>query len=82
VFLFDANTHDELTAWRRAHPAVATTLGWASGLVGSLLAGEAVHLLTGVAEPATIGAAITIDLRTLRTIRACVGRDPACPVCS
>jgi molybdopterin/thiamine biosynthesis adenylyltransferase len=74
--------YDELAAWRQAHPTVATTLGWASGLVGSLLAGEVVHLLTGVAEPATIGAAITIDLRTLRMTRERVGRDPACPVCS
>jgi hypothetical protein len=47
-----------------------------------LLAGEVVHMLTGVAEPATIGAAITIDLRTLRMTRERVGRDPACPVCS
>jgi len=73
--------YDELAAWRQANPSVATTLGWASGLVGSLLAGEVVHLLTGVAQPATVGAAITVDLRTLRTTRERTERDPACPAC-
>jgi bacteriocin biosynthesis cyclodehydratase domain-containing protein len=73
--------YDELASWRQTHPAVATTLGWASGLVGSLLAGEVVHLLTG-AEPATLGAAVTLDLRTLTVVREVVRRDPACPLCA
>jgi molybdopterin/thiamine biosynthesis adenylyltransferase len=74
--------YDELAAWRQANPTVATTLGWASGLVGSLLAGEVVHLLTGVAEPATIGAAVTIDLRTLEVTRERVERDRDCSMCA
>jgi bacteriocin biosynthesis cyclodehydratase domain-containing protein len=74
--------YDELARWRQDNPTVATTLGWASGVVGALLAGEVVHLLTGAAEPATLGAAITLDLRTLRTSRERVERDPACPACS
>jgi molybdopterin-synthase adenylyltransferase len=74
--------YDELATWRQANPTVATTLGWASGLVGSLLAGEVVHLLTAVIEPATVGAAITIDLRTLQTTHERVARDPRCPACS
>jgi bacteriocin biosynthesis cyclodehydratase domain-containing protein len=74
--------YDELARWRQAHPTVATTLGWASGLVGSLLAGEVVHLLTGIVEPATIGTAVTIDLRTLEVTRDAVDRDPDCPACS
>jgi molybdopterin/thiamine biosynthesis adenylyltransferase len=72
--------YDELASWRQAHPTPATTLGWASGLVGALLAGEVVHLLTG-AEPATLGAAITFDLRTLAVGSERVARDPRCPVC-
>jgi bacteriocin biosynthesis cyclodehydratase domain-containing protein len=74
--------YDELADWRQAHPTVATTLGWASGVIGSLLAGEVVHQLTGVSEPATTGTAITIDLRTLHVTRERVERDPGCPVCS
>jgi molybdopterin-synthase adenylyltransferase len=74
--------YDELATWRQANPTVATTLGWASGLVGSLLTGEVVHLLTAVTEPATVGAAITIDLRTLQTTHERVARDPSCPACS
>jgi molybdopterin/thiamine biosynthesis adenylyltransferase len=73
--------YDELADWRQAHPTVATTLGWASGLIGSLLAGEIVHQLTGVSEPATTGTAVTIDLRTLQVTRERVERDPECPVC-
>jgi molybdopterin/thiamine biosynthesis adenylyltransferase len=73
--------YDELAEWRQAHPTVATTLGWASGVIGSLLAGEIVHQLTGVSEPATTGTAITIDLRTLEATRERIERDPDCPVC-
>ncbi|HEX7299605.1 MAG TPA: TOMM precursor leader peptide-binding protein [Solirubrobacteraceae bacterium] len=74
--------YDELAEWRQAHPTVATTLGWASGVIGSLLAGEVIHQLTGVTEPATTGTAITIDLRTLEVRRERVERDPDCPLCS
>jgi bacteriocin biosynthesis cyclodehydratase domain-containing protein len=73
--------YDELADWRQANPTVATTLGWASGLIGSLLAGEVVHQLTGLTEPATTGTAITIDLRTLHVTREQVQRDPSCPCC-
>jgi len=73
--------YDELAEWRQTHPTVATTLGWASGIIGSLLAGEVVHQLTGLVEPATTGTAITIDLRTLHATREEVERDPSCPCC-
>jgi molybdopterin/thiamine biosynthesis adenylyltransferase len=74
--------YDELADWRQGHPTVATTLGWASGVIGTLLAGEVIHQLTGVCEPATIGTAVTVDLRTLQVTRERVERDPGCPVCS
>jgi bacteriocin biosynthesis cyclodehydratase domain-containing protein len=73
--------YDELAAWRQAHSIVDTTLGWASGVIGSLLAGEVVHALTRLVEPATTGTAITLDLRTLEVSRERLERDPECPVC-
>ncbi len=74
--------YDELAAWREANPLAPATLGWASGLIGSPLAGEVIHELTGIAEPATLGTAISIDLRTLEVAREPVARDPTCPACS
>jgi hypothetical protein len=77
-----AREPDQPREWRQRHPTVATTLGWASGVIGSLLAGEVVHQLTGVSEPATTGAAITFDLRTLQVNRERIDRDPWCPLCA
>lgn len=74
--------YDELAAWREAHPLAAATLGWASGLIGSLLAGEVIHELAGNVEPATMGTAVSVDLRTLAVFRDPVPRDPACPACA
>jgi hypothetical protein len=48
--------------------------------VGTLLAMEVMHALTGV-TPATAGAALLFDLRTLACRRELVERDPACPDC-
>lgn len=73
--------YDELAAWREAHPIEPATLGWASGLIGTLLAGEVIHELTGIAEPATLGTSVSIDLRTLEVVREPVPRDPSCPAC-
>ena len=73
--------YDELAAWREANPLAPATLGWASGLIGSLLAGEVIHELTRVAEPATLGTAISIDLRTLEIAREPVARDAECRAC-
>lgn len=74
--------YDELADLRRGEPAVAATLGPASGLVGSLIAMEVVHHLTGLAAPATLGAGMTIDLRDLSVAREEVARDPDCPRCA
>jgi bacteriocin biosynthesis cyclodehydratase domain-containing protein len=56
------------------------TLGPASGIVGTLLASELVQLLIG-AEPASAGAALLLDLRTLLVRREPVPRDSGCPDC-
>ncbi|WP_053226453.1 TOMM precursor leader peptide-binding protein [Solirubrobacter soli] len=61
-------------------PVRGATLGPASGVVGSMLAMELVHLLIG-AEPASAGAALLVDLRTFGVRREPIARDPACPAC-
>jgi bacteriocin biosynthesis cyclodehydratase domain-containing protein len=61
-------------------PVRGATLGPASGVVGSMLAMELLHLLIGV-EPASAGAALLIDLRPFGVRREPIARDPACPDC-
>lgn len=66
---------------RRAQPTPAATLGPACGLIGGLVGMEALHLLTGLSEPATLGAAHIYDLRTMEVKREPVVPEPGCPVC-
>jgi bacteriocin biosynthesis cyclodehydratase domain-containing protein len=73
--------YDALVAQRRARPAVAATLGVASGVVGSMLASETLHHLAGVSPPATAGAALLLDLRTWAGSWERFERDPACSLC-
>jgi molybdopterin-synthase adenylyltransferase len=70
--------YDELVANRRRTAPVAATLGAASGLIGSLLAMEVIHFLTGICEPATLGRGLVVDLRDLSTSWERVDADPAC----
>ena len=49
----DFGLWDELVEHRQRHAPVAATLGAASGLIGSLIAMEVVHWITGICEPAT-----------------------------
>jgi bacteriocin biosynthesis cyclodehydratase domain-containing protein len=71
---------DELAA-RPPAPSPAATLGAASGVAGSLIAMEALHLISGAFEPATIDTAVVVDLRGLVISREQVERDPGCPSC-
>lgn len=77
----DFPLYDELVDFRRRRDSTAATLGPASGAIGSILAMEAVHHLTGAVAPATRGAGLVLDLRTLTARLEPVERDPACPVC-
>jgi len=77
----DFPLYDELVAMRKARPAAAPTLGPASAMVGAMIAGDVVHHLTGIAEPATLGTALIVDLRDLSIRREPLERDPACPRC-
>jgi molybdopterin-synthase adenylyltransferase len=65
----------------RGKDSPAATLGPGAGLVGNLVALEILHHLTGLAKPATLGTAVTVDLRTLAIEREAVPREPDCPVC-
>jgi molybdopterin/thiamine biosynthesis adenylyltransferase len=77
----DSADYDAYVARLRTALARGATLGPASGIVGTALAMEVLHLLVG-AEPATAGAAHLLDLRTMRWRRQDITRDPSCPVCA
>jgi bacteriocin biosynthesis cyclodehydratase domain-containing protein len=73
--------YDRYVAHMREAPVRSATLGPASAMVGAMLAMELMHLLVGV-EPASAGAALTIDIRTLRVRRDSVPRVPGCHLCA
>lgn len=73
--------YDELAEFRTANPGDAATIGAAGGLVGSMLAMEAIHLLSGAIEPATVGCALILDIRTMSLSREETTPDPGCPAC-
>ena len=73
--------HDALVRFRETHRRTATALGPLSALVGSVLSTDALHLLTGVARPATEGRALVIDSRDLSVEAEPVERDPDCELC-
>ncbi len=66
---------------RRAQPSPAATLGPACGLIGGQVGMEVMHLLTGLAEPSTLGSAHIFDLRTMEAKDEPVVPEPDCPVC-
>jgi molybdopterin-synthase adenylyltransferase len=77
----DFPLYGELAEQRRREPPAATTLGPASGVIGTLLALEVLHLIVGDRAPATADRALLIDMRTLATRWEAVERDPECPAC-
>ena len=50
-------------------------------MIGSVLSMEALHHLTGLAEPATLGTSVALDLRTLEVKREPIARRLDCTVC-
>jgi bacteriocin biosynthesis cyclodehydratase domain-containing protein len=70
--------YDEVAAMRGTTSARAANSAPALGAVATLLATEALHHLSGVSTPATLGAAIMLDLRTLHTEREEREPDPDC----
>ena len=59
----------------------SATFGPACGAVGTLASNEVVAWLTGLHQPACLGSAALVDLRTLEVEREPVEREPGCPVC-
>jgi bacteriocin biosynthesis cyclodehydratase domain-containing protein len=73
--------YDQLAAHRRRHVPEAITLGPASGLIGSLLALEVMHLVAAEEPVATEGRARLLDMRSLEARWEDIERDSACTVC-
>jgi bacteriocin biosynthesis cyclodehydratase domain-containing protein len=71
-----------LAEHRRRVPAPATTLGPASGVLGTMIALEVLHLLTCDGPVATQGRAWLLDLRTLDQRWEDVERRPECRSCA
>jgi len=65
---------------RRLKPGRAAVTVAQAQLVASLAATEILHLRAGL-RPATAGHVVAIDLRTLRSFRSRVARQPDCPLC-
>jgi bacteriocin biosynthesis cyclodehydratase domain-containing protein len=74
--------YDLAVEQQRAKPSPAATLGPACALIGSHVALDAMHFITGLAEPSTLGASTLYDLRTMETTREPVVRDESCSVCA
>jgi bacteriocin biosynthesis cyclodehydratase domain-containing protein len=74
----DFALYDELVEHRKASAPVAATLGAPSGLIGSLLAMEVIHWITGISEPATLGRGLVFDLRDFSSHWEAVEPDPDC----
>lgn len=73
--------YEELAAYRQEQHVSATTLGPASGIVGTMVAMEVVHLLAGFRPLATEGRTLLLDMGTFDARWETVDRDPDCPRC-
>ena len=74
----------ELEAFRAARERPSPTLGTASGLIGTLIATEIVHHLTGAHPPSTLNRSLVFDLATFESrlepgsLTACRHTAPSC----
>jgi molybdopterin-synthase adenylyltransferase len=73
---------DEIVAVRSQRPSGAATFGPACALIGSVVATEVVHWLTGIAAPRTLGAAIEVDLHTMTSQQRPIESAPGCAICA
>jgi molybdopterin/thiamine biosynthesis adenylyltransferase len=73
--------YDELVERRRGRPSEAGTLGPVCAFVGGQVALEALHQVTGLVAPASLGVSLAYDLRTMEVTRERVPRLAGCPVC-
>jgi hypothetical protein len=77
----DFPLYDDFVAMRRARLPVTSTLGSIAALIGSAVAGDVVHHQTGLMDPASLGAALILDVRDLSVRREPIERRPACRRC-
>lgn len=70
--------YEELASHRAGQETTASTLGAASGMIGSIISMEAIHLLTGTVDPASIDRALIMDLRTMSMDHEPVARRSDC----
>lgn len=75
--LFDAAVEQ-----RRAKSSPAATLGPACALIGGQVALDAMHYLTGLAMPSTLGAGHIYDLRKMQREEEPVIPESSCKVCA
>ena len=73
--------YDELVEQRRGRPSPGATLGPVCAFVGGQVALEALHHLTGLVTPASLGTAYVYDLRTMTVTTESVPRLDECTVC-
>lgn len=73
---------DAIVEQQRSRPSVASTLGPASGLIAAQVGMDVVHLLTGLARPASWNASCMYDLRSMEVRRFELPADPRCRTCS
>jgi bacteriocin biosynthesis cyclodehydratase domain-containing protein len=73
--------YDELVEQRRGRPSEAATLGPVCAFVGGQVALEALHQLTGLVPPPTLGRAFIYDLRSMQVTQEDVPRVAGCGVC-
>lgn len=74
-------TYDALVACTPA-ASRAATFAPACAIVAAMAAADATHFLSGVLVPATLGRAVTLDLRDLSVASECVEPQPGCAVCA
>ncbi len=73
--------YDERVAMRIAHPPRTPILGPGAAMLGAAVAGGVVAHLTGIAEPASLGAALIVDTGDFSVERHPLTSEPGCPDC-
>jgi bacteriocin biosynthesis cyclodehydratase domain-containing protein len=74
--------YEELTNWRAERETTDSSVGPISGVIGSLLATEALHYLSGATDPACLDRAAILDLSTMEMHHESIARDSNCAVCA
>jgi len=73
--------YDVAVEQQRAKPSPAATLGAACALISGQVGLDVMHLLTGLAQPSTLGVSHIYDLRTMEVRHEKIVPEPGCPIC-